>query len=115
MNGTGRREQNEFSVVGLTAGDVYRFKVQAINFNGLSANSSEYEFNACLAPSFMIAPWRIDSTTTSITLGWSEPQDDGGCPLTGFAVFRDDGTGTEPTTEVNLDSDPNVREIPTLR
>jgi len=62
-----------------------------------------------------LAPYRIDSTASSITLGWQEPQDDGGCPVTGFAIFRDDGTQIVPAIEVNSASDASVRAIPTLR
>jgi len=62
-----------------------------------------------------LAPFRLDSTTSSITLGWDEPLDDGGCPVTGFAIFRDDGTQIAPAIEVNSASDAAVRAIPTLR
>ena len=40
--------------------------------------------------------------------------DDGGCPITGYAVWRDDGTGAQIFTEVNTQSDPAIRNIPTL-
>lgn len=115
MNGTGNPEQNEHEVTGLQTGEAYRFKLQAINFNGLSEMSPEFTFNACLPPSGQPAPVRIDTTPTSITLGWSGPLDDGGCPITGFAVFRDEGDQGTPSVEVNADSDPAVRSIPTLR
>lgn len=115
MNGTSRPEGNEFDVLGLKAGSQYRFKLQAINFNGLSTNSTTFTFNACLAPSSLPNPHRIDSTTTTITLGWHEPLDDGGCPITGYAVFRDEGNEGTTTVEVNSNSDVAVRGIPTLR
>lgn len=41
--------------------------------------------------------------------------DDGGCPITGYALFRDDGITQIPTIEVNAVNDPLVRNIPTLR
>jgi hypothetical protein len=41
--------------------------------------------------------------------------DKGGCPITGYAVFRDDGNGTDLIYEMNAVSDPLVRNIPTLR
>lgn len=46
---------------------------------------------------------------------WNAPKDDGGCPITGYALFRDDGVTEIPNIEVNSASDPLVRNIPTLR
>ena len=43
------------------------------------------------------------------------PQDDGGCPITGFALFRDDSIGGEPNVEINVDNDPSIRNNPVLR
>jgi hypothetical protein len=63
----------------------------------------------------MTAPTRLDSTTTSIMLSWVEPINDGGCPITSYAVFRNDGTSTSITVEANAPSDTNVRDRPTLR
>lgn len=39
MNGTDRPEMNEFDVIGLQSGERYRFKLQALNFNGASVLS----------------------------------------------------------------------------
>ena len=57
----------------------------------------------------------MDTTTASITIGWNAPFDDGGCPVTGYAIFRDEADQTTPATEVNVATDPAVRGIPTLR
>lgn len=46
---------------------------------------------------------------------WNAPKDDGGCPITGYSLFRDDGLSEIPSIEVNTVSDPLVRNIPTLR
>lgn len=40
--------------------------------------------------------------------------DDGGCPVTGFAVFRNDGNDGTVYTEVNSAIDANVRDKPNL-
>jgi hypothetical protein len=48
-------------------------------------------------------------------LEWEAPLNDGGCPITGYSVFRDDGITMTPTIEVNMNNDPDVRDIPTLR
>ena len=50
-----------------------------------------------------------------MTLSWDAPQDDGGCPITSYALFRDDGITLNPTIEVNVVNDPDIRDIPTLR
>lgn len=50
-----------------------------------------------------------------MTLNWVEPSSNGGCPILGYALFRDDGTTMNPSIEVNIPNDPAVRNIPTLR
>ena len=50
-----------------------------------------------------------------MTLEWTAPNDDGGCPITGYAVFRDDGVTGDPTVEINSDNDIDIRNKPTLR
>lgn len=32
-------------------------------------------------------------TTSSVELFWNDPSNDGGCPLYGFSILRDDGAG----------------------
>jgi titin len=51
---------------------------------------------------------------TTLTIGWTAPSDDGGCPITGYAVFRDNGAGGNIVTEVNTALDSNIRDKPTL-
>jgi hypothetical protein len=40
-----------------------------------------------------------------MTVSWSDPSDDGGCPITGFAVYVDDGN-LGSFSEVNVANDP---------
>ena len=40
--------------------------------------------------------------------------EDGGCPVTGYSLFRDDGVTEMTSIEVNAVNDPLVRNIPTL-
>jgi len=58
---------------------------------------------------------RDDSSISSITLSWEEPEDDGGCPIESYAIFRNDGEGGAIDIEVNTDNDSNIRNKPTLR
>jgi len=87
-----------------------------MNFNGLSLDESDsFNFNACERPGSSYPPFKIGSTSSSITIGWERPTDDGGCPLIGYSVHRDDGFGGDFNTEVNIANDLAVRNMPTLR
>jgi len=59
------------------------------------------------------APTRLTSTTTSISIVWTAPADDGGCDIRSFAVFADNGLGGA-VKEVNQPNDPLVRSKPGL-
>jgi len=50
-----------------------------------------------------------------MNLSWKEPTDDGGCSITGYALFRDDGVTHKPTIEINSINDIEIRNKPTLR
>ena len=63
--------------------------------------------------SAMAAPKRLTSTTSSITVTWTAPESDGGCDISSYAVFVDDGAGGN-FVEVNEVEDPLVRYIPGL-
>ena len=105
-----------YTATGLSTGMTYQFKISSINFNGESPlESAVFDFNACNIPSSFGAPFKIASTTSSITLGWQRPEDDGGCPLIGFSVFSDNGLQGPLTYEMNIGNDPAVRNTPTLR
>lgn len=69
----------------------------------------------CTTPSGLLPPTLVSTTSTSIILSWTEPISNGGCPITGYALFRDDGITKNPTIEVNTANDPAIRGIPTLR
>jgi len=59
----------------------------------------------------MDQPVYVNSSRTNITLQWSPPQDDGGCAISDYAVYRDEnGTGASAWTLVN----PLDRDDPTL-
>jgi len=49
-------------------------------------------------------------TQTSVELFWAQPSDDGGCPLSGYSILRDDGLGGS-FTEVHVAA---VNNLPSL-
>ena len=95
---------------------MYTYRVQAENFNGLGLMSDDFTFNACLVPSGMSAPIRLDASAAgALVVQWDDPLLDGGCPVSGFAVFRDNGNWGDVSTELNSVSDSSVRDNPVLR
>lgn len=48
---------------------------------------------SCAKPDMVSAPVRITGDRTDLMLGWTIPENDGGCPLTGFNLYRDNGAG----------------------
>ena len=68
----------------------------------------------CIPPSGLAPPTFLTSNSTSITIQWTPPQSNGGCPITGYAVFRDNGTSEITDIEVNVPNDPSIRNIPVL-
>lgn len=56
---------------------------------------------SCINPDQPLPPQRIAGDRTDLTLRWKIPIDNGGCPLTGFNLFRDDGAGGTISIEVD--------------
>jgi hypothetical protein len=48
----------------------------------------------------LAAPLLVSTTSESMTVEWNEPSDNGGCPITGYQLFRDNGLSGFPTIEV---------------
>ena len=63
----------------------------------------------------MSAPYKISSEPDSLVLAWLDPLDNGGCPVTGYAIFRDDSIGGDVDVEINEDNDPLIRDIAILK
>lgn len=82
-----------YTQTGLTTGATYYFYLSAINFNGEGPQSSPAVYTACTQPSRLAAPKVISTTATTVNLVWNYPLDDGGCPLTSYILFLDDGNG----------------------
>jgi titin len=103
-----------YLVTGLTTGKKYRFKVRAAGYNEEGPESTIASFYACTSPSGFASPVAIEQTEESILIQWKAPTDNGGCTLSSYAVFRDDGAEGEVTTEVNSVNDIAVRDNPSL-
>lgn len=108
FDGKGLPQARVFTKAGLQIGQTYYFRVSALNFNGEGPKSSQLTVKACIAPQGSPQPKLVSSTIAQITLSWEIPESDGGCPVTGYAIFRDDGNGGAITTEVNSANDVNV-------
>jgi hypothetical protein len=61
---------------------------------------------SCVEPSMPKPPVRVTGDRTDLLLSWLIPSNDGGCALTGFNLYRDNGAGGSITVEV----DPNLIE-----
>jgi hypothetical protein len=122
-DGVGYPQITTYIYASLVTGSQYDFKVSAYNFNGEGAMSTTpLTTYSCLAPSGLTPPARVaaSSTASTVALSWVAPTSLGGCPLTGYAVYRNDpdqsdlATGTEVFVEVNSAMDTNIRDKPDL-
>jgi hypothetical protein len=80
-----------FVALNLTSGIAYSFKISAVNFNGEGVMSDPAVITSCIVPSGVMAPKLVISTYNSVSLRWSQPLSNGGCSVTSYAVFRDNG------------------------
>lgn len=67
----------------------------------MSQPSQSATFYVCTAPSDFRRPEVVNQTDSAITLRWSAPTNNGGCRITSYVVYRDDGLGGNITNEVN--------------
>jgi hypothetical protein len=111
FNGTalGLRDQVQATVSNLTMGQSYTFQVAAHSHNGEGTRSAAFEFWSCILSTGFAAPTRTGSSALTMALTWTTPTDTGGCAITGYAVFMDDGTGSGTFSEVNTANDPAFR------
>jgi hypothetical protein len=78
-----------FTVSNLQTAREYLFTVEAFNYNGYDGVQSDaIGFIVCVEPSGLNkAKWTSISRTT-ITLEWTAPDNDGGCPVTSYSIYR---------------------------
>jgi hypothetical protein len=55
---------------------------------------------SCIVPSGVLAPRLVLSTFNSVSLRWSQPLSNGGCSITSYAIFRDDGANGDFSTNM---------------
>ncbi|CAE6964010.1 Fndc3a [Symbiodinium natans] len=73
----------------LDTGTVYFFRVSAVNHNGEGWRSAVREAAACVLPS-MPSNFTVKSRSTlGVTVEWSPPIADGGCPILSYVVTQD--------------------------
>ena len=113
-DGTGLPQTLSWIVSGLKVGQQYSFKIMSVRFNGAGTESTTYSFYSWVAPSGFAAPTGVGSST-SITITWTEPQNNGGWPITEYAIYRNEGDGSSATTEINSSNDVLIRNNPSLR
>jgi parallel beta-helix repeat protein len=83
-----------YTGTGLTNGQIYYFKVSAINSAGIGAQSNELSVTPANVPS---APTLVSATpgNTQVVLVWSAPSSNGGAAITGYNVYRGTTSGGE--------------------
>lgn len=60
--------------------------------------------HACVAPDPPPLLERLTGDATTITLAWQAPQEDGGCPITGYQLMRDSGLGIGDAIATEVDA-----------
>jgi hypothetical protein len=94
-----------FKFVVSDPGATYCVKALALNFKSMQdahdgGDSDILYVMAAGAPAAPTSLYWSDSTATSMTLCWDEVADDGGAPITGYVLERNDGLGGDNFTNV---------------
>lgn len=103
----------QYTSTGLITGLSYTFTVQAVNYNGASSESTDVSYIICIKPQGFEAPYLIASTETSMTIRWEAPTSNGGCQITSYYLFVNDGAGGSVYNEIDagtINGNPTLRE-----
>lgn len=85
-----------FSQTGLTTNRYYTFAVSAVNIIGESSRTSSQPIITATIPGKPSTPILISQGKTSLNIGWNNPTNNGGTPLTGYRIEMDSGTSLSP-------------------
>ena len=108
----------QFCIVSTVSGKKYRFYVTASNFNGEGINLFKegpmsdilYSYS-CVYPSNFNTPYYNMSTNSSIFISWLPPQNNGGCPITGYEIYMNNADGTFPSLRVDQSLTQNLPSL----
>ena len=102
-NLTQRNDTLSFVDTGLVAGQLYNYKVLATNVIGDGPESSILTGTAGEEPGIINTLSITLQSSTAVTFSWDPAAiDDGGLPITGYSVTRDDGDFVFDTTDASL-------------
>jgi hypothetical protein len=77
-----------YTKTGLSAGQIYKFKVSTRNSIGIGSLSSEFTIVAATIPSTPGAPTTAyDGVTDTVTIDFNKTTDDGGLSITGYVIL----------------------------
>jgi len=77
------------TAIAIKTGDIYKFRVTAINVVGNSIVSDVFSVMAATYPTAPGTPTQLTSTETTIAIQWTAPTDNGGTPITDYTVMWD--------------------------
>ena len=74
-----------------------------MNENGYSNESDFITYYACEVPTDLAAPAysSSDKDTKQITLDWATPESNGGCPVLGYELYRNNGENDDVVTRID--------------
>ena len=79
---------NSAEIENLYPGGIYKFSVSAVNQRGTGPYSDIIEITVITYPERPSSVEEISVGDGNVTLGWSEPEFDGGCGITGYKILR---------------------------
>lgn len=80
----------EYEFTGLGDGNVYQFKVEAVNDIGTGEASDVVSFVAASIPAAPSTPTFETATKTTLSIAWNPPSDTGGSDILGYMVYIND-------------------------